>query len=288
MVATLGGQPQVVTFALDALLGRGIVVRQVIVLSHEGEQGRTARALAKLQAEFTNNTYLGRPILLRSHPVLDDSRPEADLYDESDADAVWTAVNTLLGRLKADDHTLHICISGGRRMLGLLTLSAAMLHFGHQDRMWHLYSPRELREEAAGGAIMHAPPGADCRLVEVPLTPWGSIFPVFRDLTRAVRVDGAGHAERPVRDAMERARCAEVEARLTPRQREVARLLAEGLTPKQIAAHLNVTIGTVDDHKSVIYEECHAAWAIGEDVRLDYHFVREKFATYFAADRSHL
>ena len=32
LIATLGGQPQVVTFALDALLSRGVLITQVIVL----------------------------------------------------------------------------------------------------------------------------------------------------------------------------------------------------------------------------------------------------------------
>ena len=48
MVATIGGQPQVVTFALDALLARGEQVREVVVLHLSPRNPRFGRALSRL------------------------------------------------------------------------------------------------------------------------------------------------------------------------------------------------------------------------------------------------
>ena len=49
MVATLGGQPQVVTFTLDELLSQGFPIREVIVLYLSAEGSRVNRALERLQ-----------------------------------------------------------------------------------------------------------------------------------------------------------------------------------------------------------------------------------------------
>ena len=45
------------------------------------------------------------------------------------------------------------------------------------------------------------------------------------------------------------------EPRLTPREREVIRLLADGLTSKEIAARLTMSPKTVDGHRSTIMEK---------------------------------
>ena len=65
MMATLGGQTQVITFALDALLDRGEDIRELIVLYLSAKGSRLNQALAKLSAEFTDDHYAGRPCRLR-------------------------------------------------------------------------------------------------------------------------------------------------------------------------------------------------------------------------------
>ena len=41
---------------------------------------------------------------------------------------------------------------------------------------------------------------------------------------------------------------------LTPRQREILQLLAEGLSAKEIASRLNVSVKTVDSHRAQLME----------------------------------
>ncbi|MFQ5433829.1 MAG: CRISPR-associated ring nuclease, partial [Anaerolineae bacterium] len=184
LICTPGGQPQVVTFALDALLTRGVPVSELIVLHFSPPDGRLQQSLHKLTAEFAHHRYRERPLPLRLHPLQAPNQVIRDIVDESDANAAWEVINRLIIDLKNERYTLHISISGGRRILGLMTMSAAMLHFGHQDVLWHMYTPDALRRAANEGAIMHVPPAAGFRLIRVPMMPWGSYFPALRQLVR--------------------------------------------------------------------------------------------------------
>lgn len=279
MIATLGGQPQVVTFALDALLERDVVIEAVLVLHLSSSHQRLTRSLDKLEREFADDHYGDHAITFRPIPIRAGERPLADIYDETDANVAWETVNRLLRRLKRERRTLHICISGGRRILGLLTMSAAMLHFGHQDILWHMYTPHAIQQQAAKGAMMHLPANSGFRLIQVPMMPWGSYFPTLRELAQPSLSDEDVLARpRHILDEIERRRCHQVVTQLTERQREVLAAFARGLTPQQVAEMLFISIKTVDTHKTAILSACRNAWELAEEQWLDYRFLGEKFA----------
>lgn len=280
LIATMGGQPQVVTFALDELLAHGETIREVIVVHPSTPGGRLHRALTRLAAEFPGDEYKGQPCHLRTAPIRSGIGRVEDIRTESDADAAWLTIHELLGTLKAQGRRIHLCLAGGRRLMGLLALSAAMLHFGHHDRAWHLYTPDDFRERAAEGAIMHAELGDGVRLIQVPLAPWGVYFPGLRSLlaTSPAQVIAA---QRQMLDEAERVRCEQVIARLTERQQEVLRAFADGALPQAVAEQLSISLKTVDSHKTQILAECRIAWNLPEGSRLDYVFLREKFGRYF-------
>lgn len=280
MVATLGGQPQVVTFALDALLARGERIREVVVLHLGPENPRFGRALARLGEEFAGDRYRGQRMRFRPIPVRGPRGRLVDIRDEAEAEIALRAVHELIATLKAQGRRLHVCIAGGRRLLALLTTSAAMLHFTHQDRLWHLYTPEEFLARADEGAIMHAGPEDGVRLIQVPIVPWGAYFPQLRQLAQAV-ANPAAVAPILGLDRVEWRRCQAVIERLTSRQCEVLRAFAAGATPQEVAEALCITLSTVDDHKKVILAECRNAWGMAENTRLTYHFLREKFGPFF-------
>ncbi len=64
---------------------------------------------------------------------------------------------------------------------------------------------------------------------------------------------------------------------LTERQREVLHSFARGRTPQQAAEELSISLKTVDTHKTAILDACRIAWEISPEMRLDYHFLRDKF-----------
>jgi CRISPR-associated protein Csx14 len=283
LVATMAGGPQVVTFALDELLQRGAEIHEVIVvhLSPRADP-LTGQALVKLAAEFPDDRYADCPCRLHFFPIRRDGKKLDDIRDDAAISVAWSAIYELIASLKAKGRHLHVCISGGRRMLALLAMSAAMLHFDHHDRLWHMYTPAEFLERARDGAIMHARPEDGVRLLQVPLVPWGAYLPALRTLAQASPTEVVA-AQTQWLDSAERAHCRAAVERLTPRQLDVLRALAAGQSPQEVAEALCVTVKTVHAHKTVILGECRNAWELPEDARLDYHFLREKFGRYFGA-----
>ena len=278
LVATLGGQPQIITLALDALLSQGVPVTNVVVLYFASSSPRYQRSIEKVKSEFKNQQYGDYPIQLTWRPLKVAKHPLQDIRNEADADAAWAVINQLLIDLKKQHHILHVCISGGRRILGLMTMSAAMLHFGHQDVLWHMYTPEDWLAEAKDGALMHIPADSGFTLIQVPMMPWGSYFPALRTLTMPSGHNGdVLDAPRKVLDYGEQARKTAVLNQLTKRQREVLYAFAEGLDPNQVAQKLFISIKTVDSHKTIILAECRIAWNLPENTWLDYRFIAEKF-----------
>jgi len=243
LISTMGGQAQVVTFALDALLARGEIVSQVIVLHLSPEDARVQRALAQLGREFANDSYAygGLPCRFRHVVVHDGSRPLLDIRDEAAAAATWRVVHGLISSLKSQEWRLHLCLAGGRRMMGLLAMSAAMLLFDHHDRLWHMHTPADLLERARNGAIMHARPEDGARLIQVPMAPWGAYFPALRALAQATPEQAIAAQTRWL-DQTEQTRCRAVVERLTPRQLDVLRAFATGRRPQEVAECLCISL----------------------------------------------
>ncbi len=279
-VATMAGGPQIVTFALDELLQAGESIDEAIII-HLSPQADplTGEALGKLAAEFSDDQYAGHPCRLRFYPIRRGLERLGDILDEETAGVAWSAVHDLVASLKAEGRRLHVCIAGGRRVLALLAMSAAMLHFDHQDRLWHMYTPVQFIEQARDGAILHARPQDGVRLIQVPLMPWGAYFPGLRALTQATPEQVIAAQTRWL-DHNERACCRAVVERLTPRQIDVLRAFVAGLSPQEVTERLNISLKTVDTHKTQVLAECRVAWALPEDTWLDYHFLHNKFGPF--------
>lgn len=279
-IITMGGQAQVVTFALDALLDQGEAITSVLVLHLSPDDARVRWALSQLRTEFAAGRYRdhnsGRLIQFRHLALQMSGAPLTAIRTDEQADAAWVMGRDALVKLKQNTAQLHVCIAGGPRILALTLVSAAMLHCDHRDRLWHLYTPRDFIEQARDGAILHAPPDAGVRLVRVPLVPWGAYFPGLQALTQPV---SAPSSSLESRDAV---CCAAVWEKLTSRQREVAIALADGLLPQEAADRLGISLKTLDTHKTQILAECRLAWEMDSDAHLTYHFLREKFGAWLA------
>lgn len=279
LVATLGGQPQVVTFALDALLSQGHAIDEVVVIYLGGVRYR--QAFLRLAEAFPGDRYAGRSCHFRGVAVRRQGHILEDICDTSDGDALWRTIHELVATLKASDQRLHLLLTGGRRLMALMAVSAAMLHLEPGDKVWHLYTPDVVRERARDGALLHVAPGDGVRLIEVPLAPLGAYFPGLRPLLNAAPAEVIADRTRWL-DRAEQERCQGVIARLRPRQIEVLQALAAGLSPQEVAGRLSITVGTVDAHKTAILDECRNAWGLPPGQRLSYHFLHDKFERYFS------
>lgn len=280
LVATLGGQPQVVTFALDALLAQSELIHAVYVIYPAHGGPRMQRSVDRLRQVFAHQCYVGRPCALHCIPLQQGDTPLPAIRNAAEAEATWQAVHHLVATLKKEGHRLHLCIAGGRRLIGLLVTSAAMLLCDHQDRLWHLYTPDELRARANEGAIMHVQPNDGVQLIPVPLVPWGAYFPALRMMAQPPAQAVA--EQMGTFSASNERQCRQVYDRLSERQRDTLRAFARGLTPQDVAEALYISLSTVNTHKTAILAECRIAWGLAEETRLDYRFLREHFAGFLA------
>lgn len=275
-IATLGGQPQVVTLALDALLARGERIGELIVVHLSEQNPRYRAALAQLAREFAGDRYHGQTCRYRPQAVTLGGVPVEDLYGEAATGAALNTFSRLIQRIKQQDRAIHLCLSGGRRLLGMLALSAMQIYGDHADQIWHLYSSDGVRARTADGAELHLPPSPEVCLVRVPVLPLGQYFPWLRAGASAEALAG------PAPDAALHARCRRVDAALTPSQRDVLRALARGCTPQDAAAELHLQVSTIHAHKTPIFERCREVWELPPDAPLDYRWLRDAFKSYFA------
>jgi CRISPR-associated protein Csx14 len=279
LLAPLGGQPQVITFALDCLLRMGETIDEVYLLHLAPQEPRLNHALRRLHGEFPEDRYAGRPCRLRRVPLTAGGLPLADIRSAADAEVAWRTARDLIAELKQQGQRLHLCVAGGRRVMGLMVQAAATLLCDHGDRLWHLYTPTELRKQAAEGAILHAPPDSGVALIPVPMAPWGAWFPALRAMAQAPQEAVASQMNWQRSD--DERRCRAVIARLTRRQEETLRAFAGGLRPQEVAAALGVTLATTNAHKTAILAECRIAWEVAPAERLNFHFIAQHFGQFF-------
>lgn len=281
LVATLGGQPQIVTFTLDLLLQVPYPISEVIVLHPKASHPRLRHALELLSAEFAGNYYKAANLTMHFHSqVLElDGIPFNDISDNTHVDGTLNTIHHLLGNLKRQEYRIHLSVSGGRRLMSLLAVSVASFNFDHHDHIWHLYTPEAIKEQADEGRLMHVPSSAGVKLLR---SPFPSLGAYIYNPQQSFR--NAQETERVQRETQERVCCTQVEQQATPAQKKVLQAFARGLRPAQIASELGIAQVTVNTHKTALLDYCHNAWNIPLHERLDYHFLRAKFASYFHND----
>src|SRR5579859_3052985 len=276
----LGGQPQVVTFTLDLLLRHDFPIREVIVIHPHAAHPRLQHSLACLNAEFDGDCYRFDDQVITCHfrpKVLElDAMPLDDIADSTGAKGARETIYHFIQELKRQPRHIHLSVTGGRRLMSLLAISAAQLKFDPFDHIWHIYTPEAVKEQAREGKLMHVPPDADIKLIEVPFIPLGAYFAGIEQVAESTQ------AVQHHMDVQERRRCERVEQALAhKRPLDILKAYACGMSPQEVASALNIAPSTVSTHTTRIFDECRIAWDLVEDHPLTYHFLREHFGMYF-------
>jgi CRISPR-associated protein Csx14 len=281
LLATVGGQPQVVTFTLDLLLQQNIPISEVHVVHPATSNPRMEHSLQRLKNEFLNDRYFNGQIIHFYHHVLHhNGLPLEEITDEASTDDVLNTMHSLILDLKERHCIVHFSISGGRRLMPLLSLSAAILSFEREDRMWHIYTPPHVLKRVQDGALMHVSPPDEISLIPVPLARLSA--DVRSQLMTTPETDSLSardiiRAQEVMAEAEEWERCDHVIRQLTHRQFEVLQAFANGLHPSEVAVRLSISAPTVSTHTTVLLSLCREAWSIRAKERLDYRFLQLKF-----------
>ena len=293
LLATLGGKPEIVTFTLDLLLPK-FPISEVIVI-HPASHPRLAQAIERLSAEFVDDHYTfngeQRIIHFRRYPLRSYGQPIEDIVDTDSANATLTAMDELIDDLKRRLAVIHFSISGGRRLMSFLSLSAALLNFTRRDHLWHICTPEAVKQRVWANGDMHVRPEDGVQLIEVPLARMAQpLLPLALDALHRHETESQS-GQRPSTDAKnkseneprgierikveneqaeneQRARCEQLIRMLTPAQRRVLRTFARKLAPQQVADQLGISVTTVSSHTTAIYLKIQDVWHI--DHALDY------------------
>src|SRR5947209_2537650 len=283
LLATLGGQPQVVTFTLDLLLRRDDPISEVIVIHPNAAQQRLQRSLERLNAEFISDCYQFEAHAHNCHfrpKVLElDNTPLDDISDSTSAKGTRETSYRCIQELKQQPRHIHLSVTGGRRLMSLLAISAAQLKFDPFDHIWHIFTPEAVKEQVKEGRQMHVPPDAGVKLIEVPFIPLGAYFAGIEHIA-----DSTQAVQRHM-DLQERRRCQQVEQALAhKRPLDILHAFAKGMNPQEVADTLCISMSTVSTHTSKIFVECRTAWDLPVNHGLTYHFLRVHFGKYFGYD----
>ena len=258
LIATLGGQPQKVTFLLDLLLARGEKIDQVAVVYISSYQ-RTQNTIKLLEAEFSEGRYGEHACQLKRIPLRSGHSDLFDILTAEDVEAARQNIYQLLSKLKEENRRIHIGLSGGRRLISMIALAAAMQYLTPVDHLWHINVSAEILEKSRDGKIMHLASESEVHLLPVPFVPWVSYFPGLADLMNRSPQE-INETTRGWLDVKERDNCIRVWKALTHRQQEVLQAFASGLERKGVARQLNISVATVDSHRDKIVEQCRLVW----------------------------
>jgi CRISPR-associated protein Csx14 len=272
LIATLGVEPQVVTIALDCLLAQKRRVCEVAVV-HTGGSG-IAKALAVIEGEFLKGVYPG--IQPRSVPVQSSQGLASDFCTEEDLRGLLRTLYREVRRARQDGCTVNLCISGGRKVMGITGMVVAQLLFGPDDRVWHLVTEGW---QPGGDRRLHLSPEEKVWLVPVPVLHWSHATELMRTV---VEINDTEEImiwyERLNREA---ARGEFIQYRLTPAEREVVRLACKGLDNAAIARKLHKSVQTVANQLRSVYEKLNE-WLGHPQENVDRGRLIAEFAPYFA------
>ncbi|MDN5348238.1 MAG: hypothetical protein PWP65_1802 [Clostridia bacterium] len=275
LIATLGVEPQVVTIALDCLLAKGRPVDEVIVVYTENPGVR--QALDTIAGEFAGQFYPG--ITLRPVPVTSPGGLTEDFYGPEDLRSLLRTLYSAVRRPRQEGRVVHLCLSGGRKVMGIMAMVVAQLLFGPEDCAWCLvtegWQPGSERR-------LHLPAGEKAWLVPVPVLRWreaGTLIGTVAELDDPAEV--VAWYDRLNRMAEERRKDEFIRHWLTPAEREVVRLACRGLDNATIAITLGKQEQTVANQLRAVYEKLRE-WLGYPETSVDRSVLIATFAPYFA------
>lgn len=139
-LATLGQRPEAITVALDLLVER-YPIDTVAILHTNPTLSGISRAYAMLRTTLESDY----PHMKTSWEEIRhaDDKPLIDIGDEYTATAYFRGVYHRL-MLYRERGTLHLLVSGGRKVMSIYATLAAMLAFRGRDCLWTVHSPPEM------------------------------------------------------------------------------------------------------------------------------------------------
>ena len=165
MIATLGVEPQVITITVDILINRGKRIDEVTVLYTD--HPAILEALTVIEKEFKTKTY--QDISFQARAISGPNGPVVDFQTEEDLRALLRTLYSEIRQARQMKRPVHLSISGGRKVMGVVAMTVAQLLYGPDDHVWYLITEGW---RPGTGRQLHASHNEQVRLVEVPVLRW--------------------------------------------------------------------------------------------------------------------
>jgi CRISPR-associated Csx14 family protein len=274
LIATLGTEAQVVTLSLLELERLGFTASEVAVVHTSGATPEIREAMIRLDQAFANDERLKRYQYRRQ--LLQGGRgPIADITTEAEAEQTFNSLFQVVRRYKLDGYHIHLNVAGGRKPMSIYGMVTAQILFDDDDHLWHLVS----NEALVKSRRLFPEPGDEYSLVPVPVIRWTDRSPLEMGLAQAETPEEALREQETLRRDM---RCELfLKGELTSSEREVALLLAQGLSNQAIAVHRGTKMNTVTKQVSAIYDKWRVYFGVAEGAPVRDAVVAE-LAGYFA------
>ena len=124
LVATLGSEPQVITYTLDILIAEHPIDEVIIIHTDHPAINRNIDILCE---EF-DRTYPN--VVLRPIPIINSYGRVKDFLTQEDLRGLLRTLYIEIRRVRQANRRVHMCISGGRKVMAVVAMSVAQLLFG--------------------------------------------------------------------------------------------------------------------------------------------------------------
>ncbi len=202
-----------------------------------------------------------------------------DFQTEEELNGLLRILYSEIRRVRQNEHTVHLCLSGGRKIMGLIGMSVAQLLFSSEDRAWYLitegWRPGDSRH-------LHAAKTDRIWLVPVPVLRWNKASTLLQTVIELKDPQEVlAWYERLTRKAEEKRKGEFVRRWLTPAESRVMQLACRGLDNATIATRLGKQEQTVANQLHGIYEKLRE-WLGFPAYNIDRNVLIAQFAPYYA------
>jgi CRISPR-associated protein Csx14 len=274
VIATLGVEPQVVTIALDNLLGKYNIGELAVIHTNQAD---VLYGLQLIENEFDKGFY--PDIALKKVIVKNIEDPITDFTTKESLQCLLKTLYAEFRRVREKDIPLHLCLTGGRKVMSIFSMVTAQLLFGPDDHAWYLltegWKPGQKRK-------LHLPKKDKIWLLSVPVLCWqeaGTLMQTVAELNDPAEV--VNWYDRLIKKGQLKQKSHFVKYWLTPAEREVVNLVCRGMDNTFIASHLHKSEQTVANQLGNVYEKLRE-WLNYPDKVIERSVLIAEFAPYYA------
>lgn len=196
----------------------------------------------------------------------DGDRLLADTATEEELEIAFKNIYAEVQRAKKAGETIHLCIAGGRKIMGVYGMATAQLLFEPEDQLLYLVSPKHVVDSRR----FLPEPEDDVYLVTVPIMRWSGAPPALTEIGRYLNPQEAISTINTRQEAAFQNQLYRfLHDELTPAERETVEMAVThpDWTYKQISLEMSKSRKTLDSQMQSIYEKARQFFEIDDITR---------------------